>query len=213
MKLNKKITALLLSAVMAVMMVPLCMAAEGDSITTRVINAMNMRTGTELYEEVATTTPDGATQVMTMARSGSNAYIKMTIPEGGDLVYILKDGQGYLLDVGSKLAIQSAAPTLNTEAVQTSAEPAQTVEGVENRVNVNGQDYDALSYTVTNDNGQTTTLSYCVEGDTLKYTVTDTPEGRTVTEFRVITTSVDPSLFNVPADYQVMTEAEWSAAH
>lgn len=213
MKLNKKLVSLLVAAVMAVMLMPVCMAAEGDSITTRVTNALNVRASADLYEEVATTTPDGNTQTMTMARSGGNAYIKMTLPDVGDLVYVLKDGQGYLLDAGSKVAIQGAAPTVKLETVEASGESGQTIPGVETRLNVNGQDYDALSYTAAREDGQNVTLSYCVEGDTLKYTVTDTPEGRTVTEFRVITTNVDQNLFNVPADYQVMTEAEWTAAH
>ena len=210
MKLNKKITALLLSAVMAVMMVPMCMAAEGDSITTRVVNALNQRSSAELYEEVTTTTPDGASQTMTMARSGGNAYIKMELANVGELVYILKDGEGYLLDTTAKLAVKSTAPKI-TVSDESAQESAETVQGVETRLNVNGQEYDALSYTVTSEDGQTATISYCVDGDTLKYTVTDAPEGRTITEFKVITTSVDQNLFNVPADYQVLTEEEAAA--
>ena len=79
-------------------------------------------------------------------------------------------------------------------------------------VNVNGQDCEALSYTVTDANGQTATVSYCLVGDDLKYVVTDAAEGRTIVEYRVTSTTVDQNLFNIPADYQILTQAEFEAA-
>ena len=210
MKLNKKIVSLLLAAVLAVVLMPVCMAAPGDSITTRVENAMNARTSANLYEEIATTTPDGTTQTMVVARSGGNAYIKMSLPDVGELVYILKDGQGYLLDDSAKIAVQSEAPKVTLEKTESAEAPAAA--GVETRLNVNGQDYDALSFTSADDNGQPVTVYYCVDGDTLKYTVTDNAQGRTIVEFRVITANVDQNLFNVPAGYQIMTEDQLAAA-
>ena len=105
MKLYQKLTSLLVAAVMAAVLMPVCMAAPGDSIETRLNNAFALRASTEFYEEVVTTSPDGTTQTMTAARSNGNAYIKMDMGEAGQLVYILKDGQGYLVDAASKLAV------------------------------------------------------------------------------------------------------------
>ena len=105
MKLYKKIASLLAVAALAAVLMPVCMAAPGDSIETRLNNAFALRASTEFYEEVVTTSPDGTTQTMTAARSNGNAYIKMDMGEAGQLVYILKDGQGYLVDAASKLAV------------------------------------------------------------------------------------------------------------
>ena len=55
-------------------------------------------------------------------------------------------------------------------------------------MNVNGQDCEALSYTLTGDDSQTSTVSYCLVGDDLKYVVTDAAEGRTIVEYRVTST-------------------------
>ena len=37
-------------------------------------------------------------------------------------------------------------------------------------------------------------------------------EGRTIVEYRVTSTTVDQNLFNIPADYQILTQAEFEAA-
>ena len=66
--------------------------------------------------------------------------------------------------------------------------------------------------TATDANGQTATVSYCLVGDDLKYVVTDAAEGRTIVEYRVTSTTVDQNLFNIPADYQILTQAEFEAA-
>ena len=66
-------------------------------------------------------------------------------------------------------------------------------------------------HTVTGDDGQTSTVSYCLVGDDLKYVVTDAADGRTIVEYRVTSTSVDQNLFNIPADYQIMTQEELAA--
>ena len=174
MKLYQKLTSLLVAAVMAAVLMPVCMAAPGDSVETRINNALAQRTGAELYQEIVTTAPDGTTQTMIAARSNGNAYIKMDMGDAGSLVYILKDGQGYLVDDASRMAVKS--------------------------------------YTVTDANGQTATVSYCLVGDDLKYVVTDAAEGRTIVEYRVTSTTVAQNLFNIPADYQILTQAEFEAA-
>ena len=112
MKLYKKIASLLAVAALAAVLMPVCMAAPGDSIETRLNHAFALRASTEFYEEVVTTSPDGTTQTMTAARSNGNAYIKMDMGEAGQLVYILKDGQGYLVDAASKLAVKGEVPTV-----------------------------------------------------------------------------------------------------
>ena len=210
MKLYKKIASLLAMAALAVVLMPVCMAAPGDSIETRLNNAFALRASTEFYEEVVTTSPDGTTQTMTAARSNGNAYIKMDMGETGQLVYILKDGQGYLVDAASKLAVRGEVPTVTVSEEAASGE-AQAIPCTETTMNVNGQDCEALSYTVTGDDGQTSTVSYCLVGDDLKYVVTDAAEGRTIVEYRVTSTSVDQNLFNIPADYQIMTQEELAA--
>ena len=88
---------------------------------------------------------------------------------------------------------------------------AQAIPCTETTMNVNGQDCEALSYTLTGDDGQTSTVSYCLVGDDLKYVVTDAAEGRTIVEYRVTSTSVDQNLFIIPADYQIMTQEELAA--
>ena len=176
MKLYKKIASLLAVAALAAVLMPVCMAAPGDSIETRLNNAFALRASTEFYEEVVTTSPDGTTQTMTAARSNGNAYIKMDMGEAGQLVYILKDGQGYLVDAASKLAVRGEVPTVTVSEEAASGE-AQAIPCTETTMNVNGQDCEALSYTVTGDDGQTSTVSYCLVGDDLKYVVTDAAEG------------------------------------
>lgn len=210
MKLYKKIASLLAVAALAVVLMPVCMAAPGDSIETRLNHAFALRASTEFYEEVVTTSPDGTTQTMTAARSNGNAYIKMDMGEAGQLVYILKDGQGYLVDAASKLAVKGEVPTVTVSEEAVSGE-AQAIPCTETMMNVNGQDCEALSYTVTGDDGQTSTVSYCLVGDDLKYVVTDAAEGRTIVEYRVTSTSVDQNLFIIPADYQIMTQEELAA--
>ena len=211
MKLNKKIVSLLVAAVMAVVLMPVCMAAPGDSITTRVQNAMNTRASADLYQEIATTTPDGTTQNMVVARSNGNVYIKMELSDVGELVYVLKDGQGYLLDNNAKLAIKGDVPQVTLNEAE-GEDTDQSAQGVETTVNVNGQDYEALSYSGTDDDGKNVTVSYCLDGDNLKYMVTDNAEGRTVVEYKVTSTTVDQNLFTIPADYQIMTQDELAAA-
>ena len=211
MKLNKKIVSLLVAAVMAVVLMPVCMAAPGDSITNRVQNAMNTRASADLYQEIATTTPDGTTQNMVVARSNGNVYIKMELSDVGELVYVLKDGQGYLLDNNAKLAIKGDVPQVTLNEAE-GEDTDQSAQGVETTVNVNGQDYEALSYSGTDDDGKNVTVSYCLDGDNLKYMVTDNAEGRTVVEYKVTSTTVDQNLFNIPADYQIMTQDELAAA-
>ncbi len=58
--------------------------------------------------------PDGTAQTMIAARSNGNAYIKMDMGDAGSLVYILKDGQGYLVDDASKMAVRGEVPTVST---------------------------------------------------------------------------------------------------
>ena len=45
MKLYQKLTSLLVAAVMAAVLMPVCMAAPGDSVETRINNALAQRTG------------------------------------------------------------------------------------------------------------------------------------------------------------------------
>ena len=99
-----------------------------------------------------------------------------------------------------------------SEAVSADKGEAQEIPYTVTTVNVNGQDCEALSYTATDANGQTATVSYCLVGDDLKYVVTDAAEGRTIVEYRVTSTTVDQNLFNIPADYQILTQAEFEAA-
>ena len=186
MKLYQKLISLLVAAVMAAVLMPVCMAAPGDSVETRINNALAQRTG---------------------------AYIKMDMGDAGSLVYILKDGQGYLVDDASKMAVKGEVPTVSiSEEVSADKGEAQEIPCTVTTVNVNGQDCEALSYTVTDANGQTATVSYCLVGDDLKYVVTDAAEGRTIVEYRVTSTTVDQNLFNIPADYQILTQAEFEAA-
>ena len=63
MKLYQKLTSLLVAAAMAAVLMPVCMAAPGDSVETRINNALAQRTGAELYQEIVTTAPDGTAQV------------------------------------------------------------------------------------------------------------------------------------------------------
>ena len=149
MKLYQKLTSLLVAAVMAAVLMPVCMAAPGDSVETRINNALAQRTGAELYQEIVTTAPDGTTQTMIAARSNGNAYIKMDMGDAGSLVYILKDGQGYLVDDASRMAVKGEVPTVSvSEAVSADKGEAQEIPCTVTTVNVNGQDCEALSYTV-----------------------------------------------------------------
>lgn len=162
MKLYQKLISLLVAAVMAAVLMPVCMAAPGDSVETRINNALAQRTGAELYQEIVTTAPDGTTQTMIAARSNGNAYIKMDMGDAGSLVYILKDGQGYLVDDASRMAVKGEVPTVSaSEAVSADKGEAQEIPCTVTTVNVNGQDCEALSYTVTDADGQTATVSYC----------------------------------------------------
>ena len=132
MKLYKKIASLLAVAALAAVLMPVCMAAPGDSIETRLNHAFALRASTEFYEEVVTTSPDGTTQTMTAARSNGNAYIKMDMGEAGQLVYILKDGQGYLVDAASKLAVKGEVPTVTvSEEVVSGEGEAQAILAVQ----------------------------------------------------------------------------------
>ena len=147
--------------------------------------------------EIVTTAPDGTAQTIIAARSNGNAYIKMDMGDAGSLVYILKDGQGYLVDDASKMAVKGEVPTVSaSEAVSADKGEAQEIPCTVTTVNVNGQDC----------------VSYCLVGDDLKYVVTDAAEGRTIVEYRVTSTTVDQNLFNIPADYQILTQAEFEAA-
>ena len=128
MKLYKKIASLLAVAALAAVLMPVCMAAPGYSIETRLNHAFALRASTEFYEEVVTTSPDGTPQTMTAARSNGNAYIKMDMGEAGQLVYILKDGQGYLVDAASKLAVKGEVPTV------TVSEEVVSVQGMDRTV-------------------------------------------------------------------------------
>lgn len=160
MKLYQKLISLLVAAVMAAVLMPVCMAAPGDSVETRINNALAQRTGAELYQEIVTTAPDGTAQTMIAARSNGNAYIKMDMGDAGSLVYILKDGQGYLVDDASRMAVKGEVPTVSaSEAISADKGEAQEIPCTVTTVNVNGQDCEALSYTVTDADGQTATVS------------------------------------------------------
>ena len=72
------------------------------------------------------------------------------------------------------MAVKGEVPTVSAiEAVSADKGEAQEIPCTVTTVNVNGQDCEALSYTVTDANGQTATVSYCLVGDDLKYVVTD----------------------------------------
>ena len=146
MKLYQKLTSLLVAAVMAAVLMPVCMAAPGDSVETRINNALAQRTGAELYQEIVTTAPDGTAQTMIAARSNGNAYIKMDMGDAGSLVYILKDGQGYLVDDASRMAVKGEVPTVSaSEAISADKGEAQEIPCTVTTVNVNGQDCPILS--------------------------------------------------------------------
>lgn len=139
MKLYQKLISLLVAAVMAAVLMPVCMAAPGDSVETRINNALAQRTGAELYQEIVTTAPDGTAQTMIAARSNGNAYIKMDMGDAGSLVYILKDGQGYLVDDASRMAVKGEVPTVSaSEAVSADKGEAQEIPCTVTTVNVNG---------------------------------------------------------------------------
>ena len=150
MKLYQKLTSLLVAAVMAAVLMPVCMAAPGDSVETRINNALAQRTGAELYQEIVTTAPDGTTQTMIAARSNGNAYIKMDMGDAGSLVYILKDGQGYLVDDASKMAVKGEVPTVSiSEEVSADKGEAQEIPCTVTTVNVNAVSYTHLTLPTT----------------------------------------------------------------
>lgn len=213
MKLYQKLTSLLVAAVMAAVLMPVCMAAPGDSVETRINNALAQRTrrravSGDRHHCPRWHHPDHDRSPQQRQRLHQDGY-----GDAGSLVYILKDGQGYLVDDASKMAVKGEVPTVSiSEAVSADKGEAQEIPCTVTTVNVNGQDCEALSYTVTDANGQTATVSYCLVGDDLKYVVTDAAEGRTIVEYRVTSTTVDQNLFNIPADYQILTQAEFEAA-
>ena len=59
MKLYQKLTSLLVAAVMAAVLMPVCMASPATPWRPRINNALAQRTGAELYQEIVTTAPDG----------------------------------------------------------------------------------------------------------------------------------------------------------
>ena len=198
MKLYQKLISLLVAAVMAAVLMPVCMAAPvtpwRPASTTRWHSAP-----VQSCIEIVHHCPDGTAQTMIAARSNGNAYIKMDMGDAGSLVYILKDGQGYLVDDASRMAVKGEVPTVSaSEAVSANKGEAQEIPCTVTTVNVNGQDCEALSYTVTDADGQTATVSYCLVGDDLKYVVTDAAEGRTIVEYRVTSTTVDQNLLQHP---------------
>ena len=80
---------------MAAVLMPVCMAAPGDSVETRI---------------------------------NGNAYIKRDMGDAGSLVYILKDGQGYLVDDASRMAVKGEVPTVSaSEAVSADKGEAQEI--------------------------------------------------------------------------------------
>ena len=84
--------------------------APGDSVETRINNALAQRTGAELYQEIVTTAPDGTAQTMIAARSNGNATLRWTLGDAGSLVYILKDGQGYLVTMHPRWPSEAKYP-------------------------------------------------------------------------------------------------------
>ena len=87
MKLYQKLTSLLVAAVMAAVLMPVCMAAPGDSVETRINNALAQRTGAELYQKSIHRCTDGTTQTMIATRVAAT-YIKMDMGDADSLVYI-----------------------------------------------------------------------------------------------------------------------------
>ena len=63
----------------------------------------------------------------------------MDMGDAGSLVYILKDGQGYLVDDASRMAVKGEVPTVSvSEAVSADKGKAQEIPCTVTTVNVNG---------------------------------------------------------------------------
>ena len=82
MKLYQKLTSLLVAAVMAAVLMPGCMAAPGDSVTTRINNALTQRTGAELLKGIAGTIP-----ILIKGQAASRKSAVHKIPDDSLLVF------------------------------------------------------------------------------------------------------------------------------
>lgn len=213
MKFCKKLGAFLLTAALAVTTlaagasaaeVPENMQAWVNSKTGKALQQM---AGDKLYVEMSV-----GGETVTTARSDGKSYTCIQMPEdGGKYVTIARDGYTYEILDSLPFVLKSENETAAVDASLGDVQDVVAEETVSYNITPTQQKvgetvYDAEILTLTQ--GEVSSdVTYCFEGNTLKYIVTKDDEGgENIVEYKMISNEVDESLFELPAGVPVYTQ-------
>lgn len=155
---------------------------------------------------------DGVNSLVKMVRSNGKMYLQACTTDGTPVQTILvRDGSAYELDASRKLAIrlgdESAAYSaigLNEQALEKSISTGKATGYTATKKTLHGKTYDAEVFQMTLD-GKPVEMTYCYEGDTLRYLITKVSSKQAALEYKNVTDKVDESLLQIPAGYTICT--------
>lgn len=213
MKFCKKLCAYLLTAALAVttLAAGVCAAEVPESLkpwlNSKTGKAMAQMAGEKAYIEMSV-----GGETVTTARSGGKSYTCIQLPDdGGKYVTIVRDGYTYEILSMPSLVLKSQNETAPLDVGLGEVKDVVEAEGVSYTITpaqqkVGDKVYDAEILTLTQ--GEVSSaITYCFEGDTLRYVVTKDSEGaESITEYKKISTDVDESLFELPAGVPVYVQ-------
>lgn len=169
---------------------------------------LNTKTG-KFYSQFANgmymeyeTEYEGTVMTVITATSGDKTYSESKM-DGQSMGVSIMDGEYmYAIDHASKTVIKMSLQTSGQEMMDTMIEegdvdPAAMVSG---KREVDGKTYDTEEWGV---DGATSIL--CFDGDNLAYMIGEYEGEETVLKIIKTSDKVDNSLFEIPADYQVMS--------
>ena len=156
---------------------------------------------------------DGVNGVIDLVRSNGRMYMKAAKPDGTVVLTVLvRDGKAYQLDSARRLAIclgdESAAYKaigLNENIIEHSLSTGKAKGYTATKKTIHDKTYDAEVFDMQVD-GKALEMTYCYEGDTLRYLVTQSGGKSTTTEYCAVSDKVDESLLDIPAGYTVCTK-------
>ena len=158
---------------------------------------------------------DGIDGIVDLVRSNGKMYMKAIKPDGTVvLTLLIRDGSTYQLDSARKLAIRLGdeeaaykAIGLSENVIEKSLSTGKAEGYTATKKTIGNKTYDAEVFDMKMD-GKSLEMTYCYEGDTLRYLITQSGGKSTTMEYRSVSDKVDESQLSIPAGYTVCTKGE-----
>jgi len=153
---------------------------------------------------------DGMDGIVDLVRSNGKMYMKATKLDGTEVMTLLiRDGSAYQLDSAKKVAVrigdESAAYGalgLTENTITRSLSTGKATGYTSTKKTINGKTYDAEVFDMMLD-GKPVEMTYCYEGGTLRYLITQVNGKKASMEYRMVSDKVDESLLRIPKGYTI----------